>query len=481
MNSSESTCKSTKPWSIKRLFIIFLCLFLFMSVLGVIGGGAFYWRFKAKIPTVDYPHPKDLQQARLQDLDYLLNLPQVDHSFSEHEKNRFNEFVNQLRQRSTGLSEAEFAMEVARAAAISENGHTGVNPYRFVSRMNSLPVRFFWFGDGLHIVRARQAQSELLGARVSLYDGQTPEALVAALDPYHSGTDSFLRYQSPMYFASPEAMRAAGIAGSPDQVSLTLELADGTQREVELSIEVHATRLTWNDEVAIPLPSKQEKESGHEWRLLDYDTVTAAHFAKNPNSTHWHEQLPEGGTYMSIRNTWDAEPLKALLSDVKSQLSVNPAKYLVVDLRSNWGGDYTKTMTFMRNVSELITSDGRVYILTNGGTFSAAIVTSAFALHGANGRGLIVGSRVGDGDQFWAESGASMELPNSGLKVSVTTGYHDWANGCSNWSKCFWLNIVMGVAAGPLDPHIIAPLTYADYSKGIDTTLQAVFAEQGIN
>lgn len=481
MNSSDLSSKPSKPWSIKRLSLIVLWFFLFTSVLSAIGFGTFFWRFKAKIPAVEYPEPKDIQQARLQDLDYLKKLPQVDHSFSADEKVRFNEFIAQLQANSADLSDAEFAMQVARAAAISENGHTGVNPYHSVGRMNSLPVRFFWFADGLHIVRARAAYSNLIGARVTSYDGKKPQELVSALDPYHSGNDAFLRYQSPMFFASPEAMRAAGVAGSREQVSLSLELADGSQRDIELEVEVKATRKMWINDVPIPLPSEQETESDHDWRFLDHDMVTAAHFAKNPKSTHWHEKLPENGMYMSLRNTWDAEPLKALMSDVKSQLKATPADYLVIDLRSNWGGDYTKTMTFMRNVSELVTAEGRVYILTNGGTFSAAIVTAAFALHGADGRGVIVGSRVGDDDQFWAESGAAMKLPNSAVKVSVTTGYHDWANGCTDWSKCFWVNIVAGVAAGPLDPHIIAPLTYADYSKGIDTTMQAVFAEQGID
>ena len=445
------------------------------------GAGAFYWRFKAHIPEAIYTEPKDDLEARLQDLDYLSKLPQVDHSFSSEEEQRFHAFVDELREQISSLNETEFSMQIARAAAISKNGHTNVHPYNLVGHMNSLPVRFFWFGDGLHIVRARAPHAELIGARVTSYDNQKPEALLAALAPYHSGTSDLLRFESPLFFASPEAMRAAGVEGALNQVELRVVLADGTTREVNLEVETEATPVTSSYEVALPLPSEQETESGHDWVFLDHQTVTQTHYAKNPESTHWFEPLPNGGMYMSLRNTWDAEPMKALFSDVTAKLTADPAEYLVIDLRLNWGGDYTKAMTFMRNVSEFVTEQGRVYILTSGGTFSAAIVTTAFAKHGAGERGVIVGTRVGDDDQFWAESGAAMQLPNSGIEVRVSTGYHDWENGCTDWSRCFWVNIIAGVAVGPLDPHIVAPLTYADYANGIDTTLQAVFEAEGIN
>lgn len=119
--------------------------------------------------------------------------------------------------------------------------------------------------------------------------------------------------------------------------------------------------------------------------------------------------------------------------------------------------------------------------LTDEGTFSAAVVTAAFIKHAAGKNGKIVGAAMGDDEQFWAEGGAALTLPNSGIKVFVATAYHDWENGCQDWKHCYWPNIILGVAAGKLEPDIIAPLTFKDYSQGIDTTLQAVFAQEAIS
>ena len=476
---NSATVSSKKPLN-KRIFSAVLYLIIVTTIFGVLGGGAFYWRFSANIPSADYPEPRDIQQARLQDIDYLRNLPQVDYSFSDSEKVSFSEYLDRLETRVNDISNAEFSMSVAAAVAISENGHTFSSTYHSMNQLNSLPVRFFWFADGLYIVRAHANHADLIGARVLTYGGQQPEALVAELDVYHSGTDEFLRHQSPLYFSSPAAMHAAKLIGSPDQVALAIEMSDGSNRNVVLKQEDKATRLMRLNKLVLPIKSKQENDSDYDWQFLDFDTVTQAHFGKNPNKNHWFETLPNAGMYLSLRNNYEAKPLKALMSDVKGQLKTQPADYLVLDLRSNSGGDYTLTMTFMRNLTELIKTDGRVYILTSGATFSAGLVSAAFATHGAGKRGKIVGSHVGDDDQFWAESGALMILPNSGLKVGVSTGYHDWENGCTDWSKCFWVNILMGVAAGPLDPQIKAPLRYEDYSKGIDTTMQAVFAAEGL-
>ncbi|MEL6210485.1 MAG: hypothetical protein AAFR44_09975, partial [Pseudomonadota bacterium] len=172
--------------------------------------------------------------------------------------------------------------------------------------------------------------------------------------------------------------------------------------------------------------------------------------------------------------------VSSLSADLAKQLKADPADYLVIDVRSTFGGDYTKARTFARGVTDYVKPGGKIYLLTDGGTFSAAIVTHAFALEAGGDQAVVVGTEIGDFAQFWAEGGGMLALPNSGHRIWVTTGYHDWENGCTDWGDCFWLNIVMGVAAGPLGPDIVAPLTYADYAQGIDTTMQAVFAAEGV-
>ena len=466
----------------KRILLIIGGILIVNTVLSTVGFGAFMWRFSAKIPAANYEAPRDEAEARRQDLDYLLNLTKSDYSFSVEEKSRFKEHVSGMTANADAMTKAEFAMGVAAAAGITENGHTNASHWRIVDSLNNLPVRFFWFGDGLHIVRAREAHADLIGARVVRYDGATPETLVSKLDPYHGGNDHYLRFRSPLFFGSPAAMHAAGVAESPDQVTLTLQFSDGKERDVVLEAEQGATPSMRVGNHALPAPAEEEIESGHDWQFFDPTIVSSAYYAKNPDTELWRSALPGGGVYVRLRITMErsGNNFSDFLTGLKKDLSKNPADYLVLDLRSNPGGDYMQSRSFAHNIADFVKPDGKIYLLSDGGTFSAALVTMAYAVHDAGERGVIVGTHPGDDQQFWAESGGVLKLPNSGLRVSVSTGYHDWENGCKDWRRCFWPNIILGVAAGKLDPDIVAPLTYSDYAQGIDTTLQAVFAAESI-
>ena len=467
-----------------RVFLIVTMLIVIFVGLPLAGTGAYFWRFYSPVPTASYGEPQDATDARRQDLDYLSRLPEIDRSFSDEEVVRFQDHLAQMNDRVDTLTDAEFFMGVAAAAAISENGHTNVYRRNMFSRLNSLPVRFFWFGDGLHIVRSHTSEAGLLGARVIAYEGLSPDTLVESLDPYYGGNEQFLRYNSPMFFASPAAMHAAGLAAEPDRITLTLEFTDGTVGQRTLEVEVRTTPSMRIDGYLNAILSEQEIESGNEWHFLNAGTDEVAQFSRKPGVDLWWESLPNDGAYIRLWQIYgaaeDGTPIGSWLNALRENLLEQPAKYVVLDLRSNRGGDLTLAMNFARRIADLITPDGHIYILTDGGTFSAGIVTAAFAVHGAGDRGTIIGEHVGDFEQFWAEGGGPMRLPNSELRIGITTGYHDWEQGCESFTRCYWISVIFGVAAGPLDPDVIAPLTYADFARGVDTGIQTVFEAEGI-
>ena len=66
---------------------------------------------------------------------------------------------------------------LARAVALADNGHTNVSPISRRARVNALPLRLAWFSDGLFVLQATQANEDLLGARIELISGLTPEQL----------------------------------------------------------------------------------------------------------------------------------------------------------------------------------------------------------------------------------------------------------------------------------------------------------------
>ena len=55
------------------------------------------------------------------------------------------------------------------------------------------------------------------------------------------------------------------------------------------------------------------------------------------------------------------------------------------------------------------------------------------------GQVVIVGQEVGDRMRFRSE-GNSMHLPNSGIRLRYSTGYHAYDETCGGPRRCFWLN-----------------------------------------
>ena len=71
----------------------------------------------------------------------------------------------------------------------------------------------------------------------------------------------------------------------------------------------------------------------------------------------------------------------------------------------------------------------RVYAITSGRTFSAAISSLGYLKQAAGDRLTIVGEPVGDRLEFWAE-GDIMTLPGLGAMLLYATERHNYMTGC---------------------------------------------------
>ena len=81
---------------------------------------------------------------------------------------------------------------------------------------------------------------------------------------------------------------------------------------------------------------------------------------------------------------------------------------------------------------------------------------------------------MGDNERFYAE-GARVPLPNSKLGVRVSTGLHDWSDGCHDMDRCFWPVVVWGPQSQmkiSLRPDYPIEPTFAEYASGRDPVME---------
>ncbi len=447
-----------------------LCVF-------VVGRGflvAFDWRFHPTPAPTKLPPPADRADAAHQDLEALAQLVRLDRSFTAESAQRFEAERTKLIASANDLSRQAFEMQVSRLVALAGNGHTTVG--RRLRRLNRVPIRVAWFAEGLFVVRAMEPFEDLVGSQVLSIDGKAPGDVLTALTPYLSGTADHAKSISPLILESPDALNGMWPAMSADSATYVLRKASGAL--VTVSLEGIAPGLQSSSVAPTRdlAPQHEMNETGAWHGVLSRRTDLPS-VLRDPDASVFVQRLDHGdGLYVHIATVEGDErgAIADQLANVLDPIMPGSLRYAILDLRFNGGGDYLQTLRFTRELPKRIAGDGMLFILTDHATFSAALVTAARAKYFARDRVTILGEQVGDREQFWAESGPPLELPNSRISVYFATGYHDWARGCrwKDLTRCFWFNIAFDVAAGDLSPNASIAWRFADYRDGVDTVME---------
>ena len=438
----------------------------------------FFWfltrEFYYSAPAYNYTKPASLTEARRQDLDYLKKLATLDGSFTPASRAEFLAGIAALEPKAGDLDTPQFAMDVSRLVALADNGHTNVRPPDKAALMDRVPLRFGWFAEGLFVVRTNPEHAALLGTRVARMDGVATEELLARLKPYYGGNFEHLKSDSPYMLESPDALHATDASLPRDRLVLDLVSADGRASHVEVpALPPDAdTPDIWPERELAPAPVTHDAAS---LTVLRDDDRQPWVLRNADGSLFWRTLAGGRGLYVHLWSIDDDQsgPLAEQLQKILDGLKPASLDYAVVDLRLDGGGNYLKAFSFAKHIPGYLKNDGKLYVLTDNHTFSAAIVTLAWLRHYGGSRTVIIGEHAGDREEFWAE-GSHFVLPNSKLWMAFRTGHHDWEHGCYNWSRCFWPNVFYSVPAGKLGPDVTLAWKFSDYAAGRDTLLDYV-------
>lgn len=416
----------------------------------------------------------DQRAGQVADARYFEAFPDFDRSYSPSARKRAKQLARVLSHEAAGLSHEQFVLHVAEITALAGNAHTAIGEDAFRKGTPRIPVRTFWFADGLRILRAAPAQADLLGARIDRIDGHPVQAVYAGLSKFVASPDARKRLILLSVLESPALLQAADLSPQRDRLTLEGVLSTGQafKREIVAEKRDRAAPVSNTMRLLFPAPA------GRMAAFLKPGMAVPLSLA---DSDHLFTQaaLPNDGLYVGLTANSDSDdqPLSKFLSDVLARVARNRPRYIVLDMRMNSGGDYTKTYDFARTLPAA-SGHAHIFVLTSPWTFSAAITTVAALKEAGGPRVAIVGEAVGDDLRFWSEGGAFV-LPNSGITAYFTTGRHDYQAPCTDRQRCFWLNEIFPVRVKSLRPDVSAPLTFEAYSRGIDPALNAVAARVG--
>lgn len=419
----------------------------------------------------------EVSTSRLHDLD-VAQSDYVDQSpaFSSTAREQAHAFIAELRDRASGMTDAQFVFALARIAALADNGHDTIHLGKDSwSPKLRLPVRMIWFEDALLIARVGPDAAELRGASILKLEGLTPDELMERLRPLQGGVDDFRRWQLTWIFQSPEALHAIGVAKQPDRLELRLRLTDGSNvtRTVVARPAAEIPRGQGPARYWIPALWDAERERG--WRSA-VDPAGAPLYLQEPDA--WFRMIDVvelKALYVQFRSNFDEGEAKIapFVEAVASRLKSSPPRNLILDLRFDTGGDNTQNRDLMREIAQRV--PGRIYLLVGNYTFSAGITSAAALKHDGGDKVTIVGAAVGDRMHWWSEHGDPVCLPGSGVCFAVNTGYWNLVAGCRDNPRCYGDQFDLVVPT--LEPALRAPLTSWNWLANRDPGMAAIAAD----
>ena len=354
---------------------------------------------------------------------------------------------------------ARFELEAAHIAALADNGHSVLLPPQWPSRYRRSPVHLGLFADGLFVVSAPADRRQLVGRRVLRIYGRDWHDIRAAYARYQGGLPGFRDQFVPLFMETPALLAAAGLGSDPDRLALALA-APGTPE----TVNVQAALTPYRDEAAFTGESPLIDGA----RLLPPASVPL--YLQDPGPLFrlaFPAELDGAWIQLkAIRGLGIQQFFERTLVELRRRRPHN----IVVDLRFNMGGDLNIARDFMQALP--VIASGRVYAITSGRTFSAAISSLGYLKQAAGDRLTIVGEPIGDRLEFWAE-GDIMMLPGLGAFVLYASERHNYMTGCPE-PDCHAAIREHPIRVRSLQPDLPVSLTWADFSAGRDPAMAAI-------
>ncbi len=397
-----------------------------------------------------------------------------DQSYTSATRARAVELLDRLEADLPELDDSEIVAAISRIAATAGNAHTRLYLLRNRTALRRVPLRLWWFSDGLFVIRARERDSDIVGCRVDGIAGRPTASVREAVSQLFSGNESWRDYKSAYFMTAPAALRGVGVIQDSSSIRFDLECA-GRSRPIVLEAEP-LRRLERPTENWKNLSSAYEGEvellapPRGSWSRPLPRLAEPLHL-RHPDRNYWMETLASDRAvyihYSRSQNDDEGVSFDEFGDGVLEVLEHPDIDAAIVDLRFNTGGNLGTAEGFFRRLTEHpdLAGGGRLMVLTDQATFSAGLFHAA-QLRAAGA--TLVGREPGDRLDYWAEGG-NIVLPHSRFTLHFSNGYHSYSgNPDPRMEKVF-----RSLTVPDLVPDIQVRPTSAQYFSGEDPLLDA--------
>ena len=370
------------------------------------------------------------------------------HSDSSYFYNALDRIAAQAPEQST----FDISVRLQQVIASMGDAHTRIN-YHFNIHSNSiLPLEFYWFEEGIYVLKSRIEYQEILGKKLTAINGFSIERIIDSLSTLIVNENPYLlKSQLPRMLCWTPLLVHFGFSEQKNLVlkyenmqggtnTLSLRLTEGKGEEI--SVRPEKLPLGWQDQ----------------------------------KSYFWDQYFPEDRLYyIQYNKCWSREAeekygtgasalFMPLFKEFEKQVFQTIKKHkidkLVFDMRFNDGGNSTQGTKFIKKLGKTrFNGEGDIYVIVGRQTFSAAIINTVDFIKNCDA--LIVGEGTGGRPNHYGEV-KRFVLPESKLVVNYSTKYFK----------------LLEEDATSITPHIKAPISFSQFMEGTDPALKVILNHQ---
>ncbi|NLK75296.1 MAG: hypothetical protein GX288_08430 [Clostridiales bacterium] len=360
--------------------------------------------------------------------------------FTKITKEEFNDAIEKLIENIENLNDTQVYTELNKIIASIGDAHTNINYWDGYS----YPLKFWIFEDEVYIINADTSLEEMMYSQVLKIDGVDIDEVVKQLTSLISyENESWLLARLPRYLQWPVFMYGLGIIENEQEAVFTVLKDDGTVQDFTVT------------------PLEFDQEANYVDQIKNNPII--GEFEKN----YYYDLIPDSkAIYFQYNVCANMDDLifKDFNKEMFNTIEENAVDKIVVDLRSNTGGNSEILNPFTKSLKSYIkkNSDVKVYTLVGRNTFSSGMF-AIYRIKEAVPQAISVGEPTGGALDCFGEV-KIMELPNTQIPISYSTKYFEFTKSFKYKND----------GVGTFLPDITIRPTIEDFKSGRDVVLNYV-------
>jgi hypothetical protein len=360
------------------------------------------------------------------DIAYLKNELPKKHKdlFFKYSKAEFENKLNLLVEQLGTVKDFEVVVKLQQIIAGQGDSHTMVNWYRFNDDKKDLPIRMYWFSDGIYVIKASKEIVSVLGKKlVSINNHPLTEIIDSLSTMLTVDNQAIVRNRMPFLLRNARLLDYFGfaingryvfevedVAGQRSKINIIPQADDIAEL---ISFENDSTPLYW-----------QNRQIPFIERYLKNDSIYYIQYNRCDSRLF----LYLTGNWQRARNTPSFSKFEKTI--IKT-LGDKEIKKLVFDMRFNPGGSSFQGKKLIKQLADIdkINQRGKLYVIIGRKTFSSAILNTIDFLNYT--QAILVGEETGGKPNHFGEI-KSLMLPTSKLEIYYSTKYFHLSNKYTN-------------------------------------------------